>query len=249
MQFTKDLLDFWQGLVKLVNEESSWKLIKTVIFVVITIYGIYSAKSCGEHFSERAAIQKEVVKKAIMESGEENKMIHTQQMKIREGIRPEISKILQETIHDLHADRAFIIELHNGSNNTSGLPFLHCTMTYEEVAKGVDAVDEDYQNLTLSRFDFPQYLHDNEFWIGPVLDGQNIDPKIVKKLSVSDVTYIAIGNIKSDEYELGYYGFVYCNGHEPPAKADIMKNMLTNVQQLSKLLDKKNHSENEEEND
>ena len=238
MEFTKDFLGFWKGLTKFINEQGYWRMTKVVLFVAFTVCLIYLAKSFGESFDAKMIFQKEIVKEAIIESNEENKFHHDVQMKARKEIKPEVTKLLKETLYKMNADRAFIIELHNGSNNTAGLPFLHCTMTYEEVANGIEAADEDYQNLTLSRFNFPQYLHDNDYWIGYVADGKDIDSKIVKKLTSSDVTFIAITTIKSEECELGYYGFVYCNGHTPMEKADIIRNMMTNVQHISKLLDK-----------
>jgi len=243
MEFTKDFLGFWKGLTKFINEQGYWRMTKVVLFVAFTICLIYLAKSFGESFDAKMIFQKEIVKEAIIETNEENKITHDVQMKARRQIKPEITKLLKETLLKMNADRAFIIELHNGSNNTAGLPFLHCTMTYEEVANGIEPADEDYQNLTLSRFSFPQYLHNNDFWIGYVNEGKDIDGKIVKKLTSNDVTFIAITTIKSEECELGYYGFVYCHGHAPIDKVDIVQNMLTNVQYISKLLDRHNEYE------
>ena len=245
MNLSKDFLGFWKGLVKLINEQGYWRMTKVVLFLAFTISLLYIAKRFGETFDASKVFNKEVVKEAIQETTKENVSYHSSQMRIREDIRPEISKILKKDLLELGADRSFVIELHNGSNNTAGLPFLHCTMTYEEVARGIEPADEDYQNLTLSRFSFPQYLQDNEYWIGPVSDGVDIDPKIVKKLASSDVTYIVITTIRSDNCELGYYGFVYCNGHKPAEKNEMAKHLITNVQHLSKLLDRRNDEDGE----
>ena len=245
MEFTKEFLGFWKGLTKFINEQGYWRMTKVVLFVAFTICIFYIAKNFGETFDANKVFQKEVVKEAIVESNEQNKLLHTQQMKLREEVKPEITRLLRQGITDLDADRAFIIELHNGSNNTAGLPFLHCTMTYEEVKSGIEPADEDYQNLTLSRFSFPQYLHENDIWIGKVSDGIDIDPKICKKLTSSDVTYIVIATIKSNKYELGYYGIVYCNGHKPAERSKILQHFLTNVQHLSKLLDRTNEDKDE----
>lgn len=245
MEFTKDFLGFWKGLTKFINEQGYWRMTKVVLFVAFTICLFYIAKNFGESFDVNRAFQKEVVKEAIVETNEQNKLFHAQQMKLREKVKPEISKILRQDIVDLDADRSFVIELHNGSNNTAGFPFLHCTMTYEEVKPGIEPADEDYQNITLSRFNFPQYLHENDIWIGKISDGVDIDPKICKKLTSSDVTYIVIATIKSTKYELGYYGIVYCNGHKPAERNKILQHFLTNVQHLSKLLDRTNENNDE----
>lgn len=246
MEFTKDFLGFWKGLTKFINEQGYWRMTKVVLFVAFTICLFYLAKNFGQTFDANRLLQKEIVKEAINENNEQNRLFHSQQMQVREEIRPEITNILKRTLSELNADRAFVIELHNGSNNTAGLPFIHCTMTYEEVAKGVEPADEDYQNLTLSRFSFPQFLHENDFWVGFVSEGENIDPKIVKKLISSDVNYIAITTIRSDECELGYYGIVYCNGRKPDDNREVIKNMISNVQHLSKLLDKQDEVKDED---
>ena len=246
MEFTKEFLGFWKGLTKFINDQGYWRMTKVVLFISFTICLFYLAKNFGETFDVNSVIQKEAIKEAITEANEQDKLIHNQRMKVREDIKPQITSILQESLHKLHADRAFVIELHNGSNNTAGLPFIHCTMTYEEVAKGIEPADEDYQNLTLSRFSFPQFLHENDFWSGLVKEGDSIDPKIAKKLISTDVNYIAITTIKSDECEIGYYGVVYCNEHVPYDKDEVIKTMISNVQHLSKLLDKQEEGNGEE---
>ena len=38
----------------------------------------------------------------------------------------------------------------NGSNNLNGVPFLHGSVTYEFTRDGIDNIDEEYQNLSLS---------------------------------------------------------------------------------------------------
>lgn len=246
MEFTKEFLGFWKGLTKFINEQGYWRMTKVVLFVAFTICLFYLAKNVGESLDANSLIQKNIVKEAIIETNEYNKTQHSAQMRVREEIRPEITSILRETLYKVNADRAFIIELHNGSNNQAGLPFIHCTMTYEEVAKGIEPAGDDYQNLTLSRFNFPQYLHEKDFWMGYISEGDSIDSKICKKLISSDVNYIAITTIKSNDCELGYYGIVYCNEHYPIETKELMRTMIGNVQHLSRLLDKQDKQNGQE---
>jgi hypothetical protein len=54
----------------------------------------------------------------------------------------------------------------------------------------------------------------------------------------NDVTFLAIGTIRSAANEMGYFGFTYCKGKEHKDKKVIIEFMFNAVQKLSKLLDK-----------
>ena len=155
MALEKETLGFWERLIKMVDKYGYWRLTKVVLFVTFTITVLYLGKNFGENYSfER---QKEVMSEVMFEADQQKTLLHSEQMQMRESIKPYVTNLLKITINEMNADRAFIIELHNGSNNTAGLPFIHCTMTYEENARGIESIDEDYQNLSLSRFNFPEY--------------------------------------------------------------------------------------------
>ena len=70
-------------------------------------------------------------------------------------------------------------------------------MTYEEVREGIECIDEDYQNLSLSRFDFPQYLHKNKFWIGTAEEFSKVDKKMSVRMETNNVSFIVISTIET----------------------------------------------------
>lgn len=238
MALEKETLGFWERFIKMKDKYGYWNLTKVVLFVGFTIVFLYTAKNFGENFSfER---QKEVISQVMSETDEQKFMLHAEQMTMRENIKPHITDLLKNTINTMNADRAFVIELHNGSNNTAGLPFIHCTMTYEEDARNIEPIDEDYQNLSLSRFNFPEYLHKHDLWFGTVEEFREIDPKITSRMKHNGVTYLVITTIRSETSEIGYFGFTYCNGKEHKSDKEMMEFMLHAVQKLSKWLDKDN---------
>jgi hypothetical protein len=237
MDFTRDFLNFWKGLADFVQKQGYWRMIKLVVFVSFAVCIFYISKNFGESFRADTLFNKEIVNEAIEDNNQFTLMEHTEKIKVRESIKPKISAILKETLHNLNADRAFVLELHNGSNNTSGLPFIHCSMTYEEVSKGIEPVDEDYQNLSLSRFSFPEYLHENDFWLGTVDEFAEVDAKVSSRMKGNGTSYLVITTIRTGDNELGYYGFTYCNGKQPKGKDEILPHIITKVQLLSKLLD------------
>ena len=67
---------------------------------------------------------------------------------------------------------------------------------------------------------------------------ENIDKKIASRMKNNGATYLVITTIRSEESEIGYFGFTYCNDKEPKDYKYTMEFMVKSVQKLSKLLDK-----------
>lgn len=236
MALEKETLGFWERLIKMVDKYGYWRLTKVVLFVAFTITVLCLGKNFGGNYSfER---QKEVMSEVMYEADQQKTLLHSEQMQMRENIKPYITSLLKDALSSMNADRAFVIELHNGSNNTAGLPFVHCTMTYEEDARGIESIGEDYQNLSLSRFNFPEYLHKHDLWFGTIDEFEQIDPKVTSRMKNNGVTYLVITTIRSENSEIGYFGFTYCNGKEHKSDKDMMEFMVYAIQKLSKWLDK-----------
>ena len=236
MALEKETLGFWECLMKLKDKHGYWNLTKLVLFVAFTIAVLFLAKNFGESYTfER---QKEAITEVIEENNQQLFIEHNEQMQIRRNIKPLVTEVLKNTINEMDADRAFVFELHNGSNNTAGLPFIHCTMTYEETARNIEVIDEDYQNLSLTRFSFPEYLHKHDLWFGTIEEFANIDKKIASRMKNNGATYLVITTIRSENSEIGYFGFTYCNNKEHKHDKDMMEFIVHTVQNLSKLLDK-----------
>lgn len=236
MSLEKETLGFWERLMKLIEKYGYWRLTKVVMFVAFVIIVLLGSKRFVETYNfER---QKEIMSQIMTENDQQRLEEHHEQMQKREDIKPYVKSLLQETLTNMGADRAFVIELHNGSSNAGGLPFMHCTMTYEEDRKTIESIDEDYQNLSLSRFNFPEYLHKHDIWIGKIDDFVVIDRKATSRMKNNGVTYLAIATIRTEENEIGYYGFTYCNNKEPKNTQEITEQMIHSVQELSKWLDR-----------
>ena len=236
MALEKETLGFWECLMKLKDKHGYWNLTKLVLFVAFTIAVLFLAKNFGESYTfER---QKEAMTEVIEQNNQQLFIEHNEQMQIRRDIKPLVTDLLKNTLNEMDADRAFIFELHNGSNNTAGLPFIHCTMTYEETARNIEPIDEDYQNLSLTRFSFPEYLHKHDLWFGTVEEFADIDKKLASRMQNNGATYLVITTIRSENSEIGYFGFTYCNNKEHKHDKDMMGFIVHTVQNLSKLLDK-----------
>ncbi len=113
---------------------------------------------------------------------------HDEAVEARRAIKPKIDDILDRTLSYLNADRVFVMEMHNGTNNTAGLPFIYGEMTYETVNHNISHVDEDYISINLSRFDFPMYLRQNRIFYGSIEELKKIDEKLATRMISNDVS-------------------------------------------------------------
>jgi hypothetical protein len=237
MAFERETLGFWERLMKFKDKYGYWNLSKLVMFVAFAVALLFLAKNFGESYSfER---QKEAINEVMRENSQQMFIEHEEKMEQRRNIKPYVMEILKTTVNEMGCGRAFVIELHNGSNNTAGLPFIHASMTYEVAARGIEPIDEDYQNISLTRFVFSEYLHQHDLWFGPIEEFIEMDSKMGKRLNLNGATYLVITTIRSENCEVGYFGFIYYNNKQINfgSKED-MDFIVHSVQKLSKLLDK-----------
>lgn len=237
MALERETLGFWERLMNFKDKYGYWKLTKLVLFVAFTVAILFLAKNFGETYSfER---QKEVMIEVLQENNQQMFLEHNEKIEQRRNIRPYVMEVLNNTLIEMGCGRAFVIELHNGSNNTAGLPFIHASMTYEAVGRNIEPVDEDYQNISLTRFVFSEYLHKHELWYGTIDEFIEIDPKMGVRLQHNGATYIVMTTIMSDNYEIGYFGFIYYDDEKHNfGNKEQMEFILHTVQKLSKLLNK-----------
>lgn len=123
----------------------------------------------------------------------------------------DIRLILHRLLHTLNADRAWLIELHNGSKNlSSGLPFLYGDMRIEEVADGISNVDDEYTDFHLSKYPFIGKVFDDGFYWGATEPIQEIDERMYFKFKSNAVNEVAILALYSGDKPLGVIGVSFC---------------------------------------
>lgn len=126
-----------------------------------------------------------------------------------------INALIKETMYELGADRASIIEMHNGTNNVDGLPFLYGEMTYEQVRMGVDHVDDLYIKMNLTRYVFPLYLSEKNYFVGSIEEVSKIDDKIARKMESEGTRFVVVFGLHGVTSPIGYLAFTW-NGEEFP---------------------------------
>ena len=182
----------------------------------------------------------EIIDRVFSSHTETVQLEHDEAVNARREIKPVVDSLLASTITALKCDRAYVVEMHNGTNNTAGLPFIYGEMTYEETNGSTYHIDEDYVRVNLSRFSLPLFLETNHIFCGTIDDLRVIDGKLAQRLSSNDVVYLALITMHGINNELGYYGISYCNNSAPLDRNKIIQNLTVTSQKLSILLDSNN---------
>ncbi len=219
-------LSFFERAVKIVDKYGTFKVITSIV-----LFALFLLVTVGTPIITKYSMEKSI------DAAEKNKeLTHIRDLENRREVQPQIYSVLDNLLESTKADRAFIIELHNGSQNINGVPFLHGTVTYERVREGVENIDEEYQNLSLSRFESSIYMHNNLHFVGSVKDLAKIDKKIAAKLTSNQVSYVAVTTLHDGEKEWGWFGILYGEGRPIPSKEKMLNELLISSQTISSIL-------------
>ena len=111
---------------------------------------------------------------------------HAEELLVRENFDKQIKNLLPVYLYKYHADRAWIIQYHNGT-----MDWRHGTMRFERCAEGVESIAVQYDDFPLTWLDLHYYLLENDLFIGNLADMQKIDPFMVSRLIKNNITYFA----------------------------------------------------------
>lgn len=226
-------LGILESFLKLIEKYGTMEIIKALILMGLLCVGTYIATNMDKIF-ERVFVEQ------TEKNEDKNKETHDAALEYRRGIKNDMRCIMLNTLDKTDADRVFVLELHNGNNNTTGLPFIYGEMTYEESVEGVEDIDDDYASMNLSRFDLPYYLEENRVWIGSADDLMEIDKKIAYRMKANGTKYLAIRIINGAYNEIGCIGVSYCDTTDVASKTILNEVLITDAQKVSSLLDARN---------
>ena len=223
-------LSFFEKTVQVVDKYGSWKVFQAIIYLGLFLFIIFYIPAITKATVER------VTTESINSADKDKETKHLENLELRKEMQPQIYAILGTFLEKTRDDRAFIVELHNGSNNLNGVPFLHGSVTYDKSREGLEPIDEDYQNLSLSRFSMSTYLHANYNYIGSVEKLSTIDKKLATKLVYNDVKYVAVMTLHNGTNEWGWFGLIYNRETDIPSEKDILNEMMVTSQSITKTL-------------
>lgn len=213
----------WYGsLVELINNYGMGKLLQAFGLIVLTVSFLMFANALNnEEIIEQWLIQED--------------LNHVDGTNIRNEISPKVSKTLTKMLYQMDADRVCVLEMHNGKENPTSLPFNYCDMTYEETRDRVPYVSEEYENLNMSKFQFPYYIYEHKYYIGDLEGVYGIDKKLAMRLETNDVKYIGIIMIRTSK-DIGFLMVSYLD--KPTLNEnDIYALLSYHVQEIGTYLD------------
>ena len=151
---------------------------------------------------------------------------------------PKIAIVLKDVLINLGATRSTICEIHNGTNTIAGVPFIHLTMTFEEISNEVQYSRDDYIGLNMSRIPFIAKHFAQGTWVGSTDDIEKEDKFLASKLKGNDDNYMAFMVIYGQDAPLGVLTVAFKEKDEHPKKEIIIAEMSKAAQKISTLLDK-----------
>lgn len=228
MKILTVILNILDPLIKLINKHGLLKVIGGVFFCIILFFGVVFFIS---------TIVNKSVEKALVEQTDSKVKTHNSAIQKRLNNSDKINNFLQKTMYEVEGDRACIIEMHNGTNNMAGLPFLYGEMTYEQTRRGVETVCDSYSKLNLAKYTFPLYLNDCGFFRGSIYTAAQTDPHISNKMEKDGTKYIVAYALFGKEQPIGYFIVTWNNTLMPTLTPDKLAIISVTAQKLSNLLD------------
>lgn len=155
-----------------------------------------------------------------------NNKRHTEAVIKRLENEPEIRANLLSLKNELHADRVYVLETHNGGTNLAGLPFLYVDLTYAEPKSSLTWLESEYKNVRLSRYPWATELYQNSYYSEPVDYLKDLDPELYFRLTSENVSYMAAIMMYGRNNPSGVLGVVYTSGDAMPSKDEIRKGLI-----------------------
>lgn len=169
---------------------------------------------------------------------EEERLRHNNLVQERFKVGVLIANELKNLLINLDADRAAILEMHNGTNNMSGLPFIYGDMVYEEISPKVNYASDEFKNFNLAKLPFVSLHYEDKTWIGSVNEIETEDAYFAAKLRMVEVSYGAFVVLEGINGPLGFLTLFFKDEKNHPSKAKIIAELNHSSQILSTLLDK-----------
>lgn len=128
-----------------------------------------------------------------------------------ENMRGELTGLLQTT----GADRAFVMEFHNGSSNlSSGLPFLYLDLTIEVGAGGEPPLREgEFKDLRTAQYPLVGLLLRQGYFYGTIDEVRELDYRLSYHLAAHDVSQVAVMTLWNGQSATGFLCLTWHGGH------------------------------------
>lgn len=198
---------------------------------IIKTIGVIVLVSWAFILSTNPSIVFEAYEKFIVSN--HNKAIE-KRMEISEHVNLELDKLLLKT----RAQRVYIAEFHNGTNNLNGLPFCFTDVTFERVEDDltIEYIAELYKDIPNNRFPMIYFLYKNKYWAGTTDELKSIDKRLGVRMEVNGARYVVFGFIEGANSPIGLLGLSYSEIPQLPLNMKTL--IMTECGKLGALLNK-----------
>ena len=212
---------------------TSWMVIIKLLSIMFFVSTLFITVKYAYNIADDKEASREIALKLAQTKKEEN---------IRDYVvTPKIQHDIEVLLYTLNADRVFIFELHNGKKNVSGLPFKYADMSYEvaNIERKVDRCYRKYQDVPLTMYKYPDYMHKKKIMIGSVDDIEKIDFEFAKCIKEDGGEYLAMIYISNSGEPLGFLGISFHNTEYAPSDEEIESKLKSYGKAIGELIDLK----------
>lgn len=181
----------WLGsILNFMKEHSGWDIIKACLLLIIASLTL------------RICANPDFLFERYTEWIRKN---HTIETELRETADQKIKQMLPTMLYKYHADRVWITQYHNGVSD-----WKYGSMRFEMTKPGIPAVKEQFDHIHMSWLTLPEYLKNNEVFIGTIEEFKNLDPTLGEWFIETDCEYVACTLLRdADNYPVGILGFMW----------------------------------------
>ena len=143
--------------------------------------------------------------------------IHSNSVGFRMESAPIIRAYLNQLATETGAERAYILEFHNGKSNPTGLQWQFGDLTF--INDGTDDISDEIQNVSLARYNFANLVHTHGYWAGRIDEIINIDERFYNRMRLNGGVYYAFQMIYGvDMKEIGILGISFVTEESIPSR-------------------------------
>lgn len=208
-------LNWVEKTLDLVNRYKIWDFIKA-IFVILLIAGAIGFISHPTWIFEQ------------YKKWEDDK--HKEHLEQRLLNNEKAHILTEKLMYRVNADRVMVLEMHNGLENSNGLPFSKCSATYEAMNSDVMPVACQYQNVNLSLMPFANHMMKTGYWYGNVDDMETIDRALYYKLKSNGTEHFACVMVEGVDKPLA---FIFVSFRNLPDKNHDCNTVRENIRHIS----------------
>ncbi len=133
---------------------------------------------------------------------------HNASIDYRMESSPMIRTYLNQLANEAGAERAYILEFHNGKANPSGLQWQFGDLTF--INDGTDDISDEIQNVSLSRYNFATIVHDNGYWAGGIDELIGLDERFYNRMRLNGGQFFAFQMMYgANMREIGILGITF----------------------------------------